>query len=655
MSTQKPYSSLWKPEVGDSFSSHTESQIRTMPVFKPFTAQETPYLLSSARVTSPHSPKLYATTQVSFDNKIFRLPESERFKISSQATASQDEVSDISSLIRTVAGSVPPELSTSDLFANSPFYPIQGLTSFFNFFQGIFVMMKAAARYRYCQSLGHKKGMELANVEWSRGLSQLAGGAAYGICRGLTLGALLIHGPNVDISWINVPTFLGRASAWAGAIIGTFFFSVFYLLLAAQCGYLGIRGYIFKQKLETAEKPFEFLEKKLDVSEAHILEKYRKECVKTLFGKDAAEKIEAKIKAKGELSKEEILDLRKHYEEKFLDGDAVERIDDAVDDKLLNDATFFGTLGLKKCLQECGLNPLKEGGYEKVLSKIYSDEQLKQIALSSKVALLRVKKEDKLAELSSGRALNRLKKVLSKPEEDQSEKAMNKTVAKIKSAISSQNWSNGILAGLCLLGLAVTVVSLFFTGGAVFFFITMGFIAVAVGMLGADGYCLHQALKSGENAPYDRKIMWASIALSILLLAAVIVLSVLFHFALAPILIASVICLGTVATNGTSLYFSHKNEKKRQMKHPSLAFLKDFVAQGESKKKIDKLFRRLQIDERRTLKEQLEKELRYEHRKKRALLEAIDETIIALKKKERQRNKSLKKYLFPIIEKYLVS
>jgi hypothetical protein len=660
MSTQ-PYFYLWKAEKGDvgplsKASSEALGSFTSWKWSAPAAERSSRPEISSARVSYGASPRLYAKSKVKVDvNKIFRLPERTAFNISGQGTGSQDQVANISSLVRTAVGGIPAEFSQSDFFANSPFYPIAGITTFFNFFQGIFSMMKSGAGYHYYQATGDKKRMALAATDWARALVQTSGGLAYGVYRGLTLSALLIHGPSVDTSWITVPTFLGRASALAGGIIGSFFFGVFYAILGLQCAYQYRRGRSLLQKLEQAEDPLAFLEKKVQATEAHVLINERQKALKDLYGGEIAKQIEEKVRAGGPLSKEEELSRRKFFEEVILDKNAVQRIDAAVDDKLLKDAIFFGTIGLKKCAEELHLGPLREhADYEQALLQMMSKKKLKQVALAKRVALLREKKEEKLAALSDDRSVKKLQKVIARPTKQREEKSIQKVVEAIKTNLRSNYRLNSIVSILCVMGIVATVLSLFFTGGIPLFAVSLLLVSVSIGMIGTDGYFLHQALKSGEAAPYDRKIMWGSIAIALGAFALIVGLTVCFHFAIAPIVFAAVVCAGTVITNGVSLYHSHASERKRKKKvEIDIQFFRQFVGEKHSKEEIQRKFERLSQGERKAIKEHLQVAIPHHRHKKKALREAVDHAISALYKQERKRIKALKESLQPLVEKYL--
>lgn len=236
-----------------------------------------------------------------------------------------------------------------------------------------------------------------------------------------------------------------------------------------------------------------------------------------------------------------------------------------------DDATLLAFIGLHKGDRQAG-----------VLDREYTDEQLGQEAISSTAELLRMRlqeagyeefraeeREEFVSALFKLGNVNpvelgtewKIEKERAKYKLELSsfvgsldldaEESVQVKKAKILAAMDKKFWTNAGYLAASILGIAMTITAFAATGGAAAILVAVGFLIVALTMMGLDGYDFYHKLSSPvEVAQFDRTMLKISTVMAAVSTLVAIVLLSVFSAGAGPLVAAIIIGLFWLSMNG---------------------------------------------------------------------------------------------------------
>lgn len=435
-----------------------------------------------------------------------------------------------------------PAFSFMGSNATTVSYQLMGMPTAQNAAWGAMGAMSACRGMEAAQRVGDEEGERAAKASLARNIFQGAGGAAFLPYRILATVAAV---NNTSSASFAAPTALGKAT-FGTLTIGTAAFGGMYALLSVECALSVHEINKFLAKFEACPDDaakYQFLRDSLEVTESEM----------------------AEIRAiKPDLLRKEAIC---HAGKELLAiADALRKSDNhdllQVCDPLL--VSYLKEMGLvDSTLDEIRKTlPSTQSECEIIFKKMVADQItrpeafLVEMGLQVKAAKLKAKKEMILGRLI-GADLVKVVREKTLPESE------------IVKAVAVKVQENKVLTSaelaIYLVGFVATVLALaFLTGGwglAVAFIL---YLFVAVGMMITDGARLHQAIKSGEVAKWDTKIITFNMVLiTLMMIASLVVTCVFFPPAIFPILMALLIWAGGVGVNGYALYKAKEAQNKK--------------------------------------------------------------------------------------------
>ncbi len=419
------------------------------------------------------------------------------------------------------------------------FSEAMGYTSSGNSVIGLIEAKKHYDKMQAAAAVGDSFGEKAAQVSFLWALTQAAGGFAYALFRPLAIASTLA---GVSAAGFTAPTLLGRATYGAGAI-GNGIFAVFYGLLSVISGMHLYKSAQFKAKLNacpTDKDKMALLEKRLFIGPADV------------------------NKIRNKFTAEEL------KEEALASGSKMWR---ALVREMEKSPQWTGPhLSTKEC--------------RAMLENLFKDKdnELINAGIFFKLQKLQAKKEMKMSRAMGGEAVKLLQEAYKNGPLSNRLESANPTIRtaaettakaildKIKEAAGSNERLQTALFILGIVGLVVSVLGFIFTGGVGAIVVAAISLALCIYMMSIDIYCLHQDIKAGNVGRRDTMMLFVSSILATLSFMATVVLTALVSGGFVPLIVAAIVLVGLLATNGATYAKIEEARKKQREENPTLAF-----------------------------------------------------------------------------------
>ncbi len=434
-------------------------------------------------------------------------------------------LSDLLGAVRTVNGAPTPTLEAVFKMISTPgatvVYQAFGTPSVTYSWTAVLQMIEDTKNIAHAEKIGDRKGALLAQMTRIQDGTLAAGGLAFAGYRSTAIASAI---ERTAPSGFNAPTLLGRIT-YCFVFIGILFFTLYYLISSAVLGVKTVQGARFKQKLEKVaqNKQMQFLRDRLSVD----------------FDK---------IKASPAELEEEVLS--------------------------------YGVEALKKDLETIGKTRTDKQCrtfLSKQLQQLPS-KQIQAIGLLIKQRKLELKKETKLARLTSKECVELIKK--NSPD----------AVNAVKKALEANRASNLTGIGLCMTGAIFMALGLVFATGVGAIICAVMMVLVCASMIKIDSDALKESLTSDE-APrkLDKTLVKISMALCIASIATVIGLVVAGLIVASPyvVIMSALLSLIWLLYNIKTLRVIQEKERRFKAEHPTL--------EAFNEKKIEQLRSQLAI------------------------------------------------------------
>ncbi|MGE5196806.1 MAG: hypothetical protein ACM3JI_05700 [Anaerolineae bacterium] len=518
---------------------------------------------------------------------------------SSIATGTADVTSDLSFILRGIA----------NLGVDSPALTLMGISTAFNFFQGLVVTDQISRKIVPLQQVSDHKGETIAKIGLARGVCQTTAGGTFIGVRLLTFIDQLKAGPGkmFNAPYINphktvvfnMPTGLLSRAAFFLGVIGTALFGLFYFIIGVECSLNVHWGRRFKQQLNQSfdakrldhpqelAKGIKFLQDKLLLtkSDQELAAKIERNLVRK-YGRDR-NKIAQSLREEALVAMTQLVAMAAEKQGKVLSLDHCQKT-----------ALKILSLSYKK---------LSSTEREKKI-----DEDLQTLGKKVLIDKYRTKAEMKVTRLTSRDCVEGIKKTfdakltehLIKGEDcDQTHiKQAVDLISKVKESIDVAKIINSLLVAACVIGVIATVLTLVFTfatgpGWLVLILIPILAILPSSIMLVTDTWCLELALKSGQ-AKHDQKYILLQMLIGAVCLVGGIAVTSLFSFGTVPLIVACVIGGLWLLENAIMLY---QLNKKREEKIGALEELKQLLAEKASSERLRAAVDKFSVEEQNAL------------------------------------------------------
>jgi hypothetical protein len=471
----------------------------------------------------------------------------ERPFLTGAATCTQDNLANISSLVRTLM----PD--------SAPMQAI-GVTTGVNVFQGWWAAKKAKARFDAARRIKDREGMIEGGIDTARGAFQSAGGAAYLGYRGTMIAT--------NVRPLSVPaiagTSLGKA-AYLFGLIGNVCFTAFFALISLWSAY-GLRNHIrFGAALKAASQEgdaafLEFLKKRTlaDPKSRQPKPSDKKRLQKAGLKALTEQFLHVQRQLMGNEPLKDKMPLSAHevkasLKELFSANDAMLRASDAY----------------KNALSSLGLNAADFSMLELIGFKLLQEKR-------------QHRKEARFSRVTDGACVKAVQKAFRRgldsrllSSDTSVKEAARQELAELKKRVSDAN-SKGKLIHSALLAIGVIGFVLCVLG-----FLTLAHpVAIAlvvvamvfnVGlMIATDGYFLSRSWEAGSPGVHDKKYLGVMAAVLVSAVIVSLFVTAYFGLPLIPCIVACAFGGAGLLFTGYSFYRVVQKEKKWLEEHPDL-------------------------------------------------------------------------------------
>lgn len=422
-------------------------------------------------------------------------------------------------------------------------YNAFGVTTAANAWIGPLSIANEVQNIAHAEKIGDSKGALLGRISVVQNMAATAGGVCFLGYRPLAIACSVL---GISYPSFNAPTLLGSVT-YGLVTIGIALFTVLYLIIAVSLGIKAYQGEMFRNKLKGSEDEMGFLINRITANAADSYEKLLKK-----YGND-----ENKLK-------------------KALEKEAIAYGADVLKQR-------FNNLSLKKC----------ESLIKKIAEKANGDLEL--IGLNLKTHKWQLKKEAKLARLTSSECVKLIKETLAHPTDSS---LVTKTLEKVHATLDAKRNTYIFVALLCILGAGLMTAGIFVTGGVGAIVIAAAMLAVCVVMYKLDRDDMNSSLQNEMPGRFDKGVVIASSALCLTSFATVVGLMAAGLIAVAayPLIITLVLSVIWLAYNRTAWNSIHEKERKWKQQHPTLENMLDL-----SKKQIEKRWEKMAAEEKAAL------------------------------------------------------
>lgn len=416
---------------------------------------------------------------------------------------------------------------------------------------GILQMIDDYHKMTFSQTIGDTKGEGLSKLSMAQNAALAAGGLSF---LGYRPTAIACAVEKISPS-LNASSVLGRLT-YAFVAIGMIFFSLCYLLISLACGIKVYQAHAFKEKLEKqgdVNAQIQFLMNRLDP----------------------------------DLNK-----LSTHHPEKYAAMFGNEK-------ELIQEALSYGSQVIASRFKELSSEETVTLLW-KQMTAVYgpnTEQALVNLGKSIRQKKWALKKEAKLARLTSAECVELIKKAKIDPSTSQA------ALDKVKATLAGNRDMNLMVGAACILGAICMVTSLFVTGGIGAIVIAAVMLAVCLFMFKVDneGY-----VGSMEGAPgkYDKVILAVSMALCVLSILTVggLMAAGLIAITAYPMIMTVILSSIWLVYNKEAWDALAKKERTYAEAHPTIDFLLLLLEEGADKRKIEEIRKKLQLDKENDLK-----------------------------------------------------
>ncbi|NNM43903.1 MAG: hypothetical protein HKM07_06125 [Chlamydiae bacterium] len=459
--------------------------------------------------------------------------------IGASATGSVDATTSTSMFSRGIADHIPTE--SGGYYGSEAGVLVLGASSALNVGNGSLSVYNASKRLAEAERVGDKFGVIESKTAIAKGVAQTAGGAGFGVYRGMQAAALATGQVIAPGS-----TTLGTATYWMG-FGSTFLFMLFFLGTTIWTAMSLYKEVVFKNKLLEKgddQGQFDYLMKRLfaDKKMQEVLKKNDEELLEKGIevGKEHLRSMLASLQ-KDDPESPELKEIQE-----ILDSGDSKQIEDYLGKVLdiqfahIEDKTQRSE-AIDDYLRKTGLGAfVKETeGFSKLFSEV-SDKKLNKIT--------RLLSPELVAKLQTLHAKGN--KIT--PEE------IAAVMQEVRDTVNSNITTYSILFVLVLFAAVVMGVGTFCVGIVSELCIAILFLVLSVGMIAYDGHCFADHIKNGRVGQKDPWLMGFSLVIATLTLATAVTLISIGTGGLVPLIFVAILGVVWIASIVTQIYVRHK-------------------------------------------------------------------------------------------------
>lgn len=458
--------------------------------------------------------------------------------IGASATGSVDATTSTSMFSRGIADHIPTE--SGGYYGSEAGVLVLGASSALNVGNGSLSVYNASKRLAEAERVGDKFGVIESKTAIAKGIAQTAGGAGFGVYRGMQAAALATGQVIAPGS-----TTLGVATYWMG-FGSTFLFMLFFLGTTIWTAMSLYKEVVFKNKLLKQggdQEQFDYLMNRLfaDKKMQEVLEKTDEQLLEKGIevGKEYLRSMLVSLQENDPESAElkEIQDILdsgdpdqiKDYLSKVLDIQFAHIENDGERTEAIND--YLRKTGLGAFAKEIeGLSEFFSEVSDKKLNKI---TRLLSPELVAKLQALHAKGNITAEEIST-------------------------VMQEVRDTVNSNITTYSLLFVLVLFAAVVMGIGTFCVGIVSELCIAILFLVLSVGMIAYDGHCFADHIKNGRVGQKDPWLMGFSLVIATLTLATAVTLISIGTGGLVPLIFVAILGVVWIASIVTQIYVRHK-------------------------------------------------------------------------------------------------
>ena len=476
---------------------------------------------------------------------------------SAQVSALHDVVSDVSGVLRDIAYEFPS-------LANHPALSIAGITTAFSMGNGANAALVNIQQAFKSAEIDDFDGVADRILNGVGGIVQAGAGTAYLGIRVASVAANILPTNETLPAMSNILGYIGNG-----------LFAILYVIFSIAAGLKLYQGAKLRNKVTAqgdSSAQLQYLQNRVNVTGGNAL---------SHLAKKWKEADLAKLMNDSGLSAAELQDL--FAEAHQVTGGVGEK---EVFMECLKEAA------LKKHLEKVAVGQLvKEvkglnkptADLETFIRKVYTVEDLTRIGLDHEIHKMQERREAKLSRFVGETGLKKIKEC------DLTNAAkVQEVMTDVHGAMDKTRNVNIALLVVSIIATLAMVASCILTGGVGAIIIMAILFAVSFAFIGIDGYFLHEAMKNGDPAANDKKLLLISSVASVVMMGAALAITSALSLGIIPLVIAAVV---GVVWFGVTLYAIHNSKGK--VEDLELEQLKELLASdsmGDHGKKVLEAF-----------------------------------------------------------------
>lgn len=329
-------------------------------------------------------------------------------------------------------------------------------------------------------------------------------------------------------------------------------------------------------------------------------------------------------------------------------------IDEALETAKGHLSSLMKELGIAKVSEEELLGVVKEAvrqscsGWTQASVEKQMRQKLMMIGLKVKVAKAQMKQSAKMGRVLGQAGLDAINEVKSlKGRVTKLDTSAENLVETIRTSAKGQITENALVLSICALGVVAMILAMVFTAGTPLLISSAVMLVFSILMMAVDGYYLYQSYKSERPGSQDKNMTVFSTIMGVSSMLTLIILGLtgVVTMGVFPMAVAGVMCALWIGQNAVTYWVMDRNEKRYQLKNPTLETFLKALHTNRDQDKIMEMFGNLPEG----LKAMLQRALKDHKQDMKQAALAVAKKVEAAKERRKER---LRESLVPLLVKH---
>jgi hypothetical protein len=311
-------------------------------------------------------------------------------------------------------------------------------------------------------------------------------------------------------------------------------------------------------------------------------------------------------------------------------------------------------LGIAKLPEEELIGVVKEAikqscsGWTQVSVEKQMRQKLMMIGLKVKVTKAQMRQSAKMGRILGQSGLNAINEVKSlKGRVTKLNKSPETLVETIRASAKKKITENSLVLSICVLGAVAMIFAMVFTAGVPLLISSFVTLVFSILMMVVDGYYLYQSYKNERPGSQDKNMTIFSTIMGVFSMLTLITLGLtgVVTMGILPMAVAGLMCALWIGQNALTYWVMDRNEKRYQLKNPTLETFLDAIHKNFDQDKIMEMFRNLPEE----LMEMFQRALKDHNKDMKQAALSVSKKVEEVKERRKER---LRECLAPLFVKH---